>query len=397
MNLSKKAMAISESLTLAIDEKAKKLKAEGHDIIGFGAGEPDFDTPEHIIEAGKAALDLGLTRYTPSSGTLELRKAVCAKLKKDNGLHYTPDQVIISNGAKHSLFNAFQAILNPGDEVIIPSPYWLSYPEMIKMADGIPVIVETEETNDFKITLEALSNAVTDKTKAFVLNSPSNPNGCVYEVAELQAIADLALERGFFIVSDEIYEELVYDDKKHVSIASLGEAVQNQTILINGMSKAYAMTGWRIGYAAGPLEVIQVMANVQSHSTSNPNAMAQYASVTALNNHKNSLHRMIGAFSERRKYMVHRINRMEGASCRLPKGAFYVMMNIRETLGKHHQGHEVTGSLSFADLLLEAQMVTVVPGIAFGADAYVRLSYATSMKNITEGLNRIEAFLKDLT
>ena len=397
MNLSKKAMAISESLTLAIDEKAKKLKAEGRDIIGFGAGEPDFDTPEHIIEAGKAALDQGITRYTPSSGTLELRKAVCTKLKKDNGLHYTPHQVIISNGAKHSLFNAFQAILNPGDEVIIPSPYWLSYPEMIKMADGVPVIVETEELNDFKITLEVLSNAVTDKTKAFVLNSPSNPNGCVYEVSELQAIADLAVEKGFFVVSDEIYEELIYDDKKHVSIASLGDDIKNQTILINGMSKAYAMTGWRIGYAAGPLEVIQVMANVQSHSTSNPNAMAQYASVTALDNHKNSLHRMIGAFGERRKYMVHRISRMEGVSCRLPRGAFYVMMNIRETLGKRYRGQEIIGSLSFADMLLEAQMVTVVPGIAFGADAYVRLSYATSMKNITEGLNRIEAFLKELT
>ncbi len=396
MILSRKALGISESLTLAIDEKSKKLKAEGQDIIGFGAGEPDFGTPDHIKQAAKDALDKGITRYTASSGTLELRKAVARKLKEDNGLEYSPNQVIITNGAKHALFNTFQAIINPGDEVIIPTPYWVSYPELVKLADGIPVFLHTSEDNDFKINIEDLKKVIGPKTKALILNSPSNPNGCVYEADELRAIAELTVEKQFYVVSDEIYEELVYDGEKHFSIAGFGEDIKEQTIIINGMSKAYAMTGWRIGYAAGPKDVIEVMAHVQSHSTSNPNSIAQYASITALEAHSYALQHMVEAFSERRIFMVNRINQIAGLSCRLPKGAFYVMMNISQVIGKRYKDQLITDSLTFSDLLLEAKMVTVIPGIAFGVDSYVRLSYATSMENIIEGLNRIEAFTEEL-
>jgi aspartate aminotransferase len=396
MYLCKRAMNISKSLTLAIDEKSKKMKSEGYDVVGFGAGEPDFDTPELIKQAAKEALEKGITRYTPASGTLELKKAVCDKLRRDNGLDYEPNQIIISNGAKHSLYNTFQAILNPGDEVIIPTPYWLSYPEMVKMADGAPVFLETSEADDFKITMDALRNAVTPKTKAFILNSPSNPNGCVYESEELEEIAKMALDRKFLIISDEIYEELVYDGMKHISIASLGEDIKQQTITINGMSKAYAMTGWRIGYAAGPAEIIKVMGNIQSHSTSNPNSIAQYASVAALEASDICTREMVQVYSERRLFMVDRINRIEKLSCRLPKGAFYVMMNISQLIGKRYGNKVITGSISFAEALLESKMVSVVPGIAFGADSFVRLSYATSLENIAKGLDRIESFTKEL-
>jgi aspartate aminotransferase len=395
--LSTKNQNISESLTLAIDAKAKKMAAEGHDVIGFGAGEPDFPTPEFILQAAKEGLDRGFTRYTPSSGTLQLRQTICKKLKKDNQLEYTPDEIIVSNGAKHSLFNAFQAILNPGDEVIIPQPYWLSYPEMVKMADGVSVFIGTREENSFKPTIEELKRALTPKTKALVLNNPCNPNGCVYERAELAAIADLAVDRDFFIISDEIYEELVYDGMQHVSIASLSEQVKARTITINGMSKAYAMTGWRIGYAAGPKEVIKIMGNIQSHATSNPNSIAQYASTVALNAPKDEIKGMVEEFSRRRLYMVNRINSIPHLSCELPKGAFYIMMNIQEAIGKKHGSTLIDGSLTFADALLEAQKVTVVPGIAFGADSFVRLSYATSMEHIQKGLDRIQEFMTELS
>ena len=337
MELSRKNSAITGSVTLATDAKAKKMKAQGLDVVGFGAGEPDFNTPAHIIEAAKEALDKGLTRYTPASGIPELKEAICFKLKQDNGLEYKPSQIIISNGAKHSLCNAFEALLNPGDEVIIPSPYWLSYPELVKIAGGVPVFLETKEENDFKISVDALKKAITPNTKALVINSPNNPNGCVYERDELEAIARLAVENEFFIISDEVYEVLVYDGIEHVSIASFGPEIKDLTVVINGMSKAYAMTGWRIGYAAAREDVVQMMSNIQSHTTSNPNSIAQYASLAALRGPKDDIKAMIDEFSRRRIFMVDRINSIPGLSCRLPKGAFYVMMNIEcnaETLAE---------------------------------------------------------------
>ncbi|NLO81938.1 MAG: pyridoxal phosphate-dependent aminotransferase [Clostridiales bacterium] len=396
MELSRKNSAITGSVTLATDAKAKKMKAQGLDVVGFGAGEPDFNTPAHIIEAAKEALDKGLTRYTPASGIPELKEAICFKLKQDNGLEYKPSQIIISNGAKHSLCNAFEALLNPGDEVIIPSPYWLSYPELVKIAGGVPVFLETKEENDFKISVDALKKAITPNTKALVINSPNNPNGCVYERDELEAIARLAVENEFFIISDEVYEVLVYDGIEHVSIASFGPEIKDLTVVINGMSKAYAMTGWRIGYAAAREDVVQMMSNIQSHTTSNPNSIAQYASLAALRGPKDDIKAMIDEFSRRRIFMVDRINSIPGLSCRLPKGAFYVMMNIEKIKGRSYKGRLIDGSLSFSDALLDAKMVAVVPGVAFGADNYVRLSYATSMDNIEKGLNRIEEFVNEL-
>lgn len=396
MILSQKALSISESLTLSIDDKAKRMKADGFDIVGFGAGEPDFGTPDYIIQAAKEALDKGITKYTLSSGTPELKKAICRKFERDNHLLYTTNEIIVSNGAKHSLFNVFQAILNPGDEVIIPKPYWLSYPELVKVANGVSVFVETHEDNNFKITIDDLKKAITSKTKAFILNNPNNPNGCVYEEKELRDIAALAVEKGFFIVSDEIYEELIYDGLKHISIASLGEDIKALTITVNGMSKSYAMTGWRIGFAAGPREVIEVMSHFQSHSTSNPNSIAQYASAVALDAPKDFIKKMASEFSKRRLYMVEQINSMDHLSCKLPMGAFYIMMNISQAFGKRHGDTVIDSSLSFSNALLDTKMVTVIPGIAFGSDSYVRLSYATSMENITKGLKRIEEFMKEL-
>lgn len=397
MILSQKNLSISESLTLAIDAKAKRMLSEGHNVIGFGAGEPDFPTPDFIIEAAKSALDQGLTRYTPSSGTLELKKAICRKLKRDNSIECSSDEIIVSNGAKHSLFNIFLAILNPGDEVLITRPYWLSYPEMIKMADGIPVYIDTKEDNCFKVTVEDLERSITSKTKAMILNSPSNPNGCVYDREELAAIADLAIKHNFFIVSDEIYEEMVYDDTQHFSIASLNDKIKELTLTVNGMSKAYSMTGWRIGYTAGPRDVIKIMSNIQSHSTSNPNSIAQHASVIALNAPKDEILRRIKEFDRRRLYMYERINSIPLLSSRLPKGAFYVMVNISRVMGKQYKNIMIDGSLSFADALLDSKKVTVVPGIAFGADQYVRLSYAVSIDKIKIGLDRIQEFMKELT
>ncbi len=396
MILSQKNLGISESLTLSIDAKAKKMLSEGYDVIGFGAGEPDFPTPDYIIRAAKDALDQGMTRYTPSSGTLHLRQAICRKLEKDNHIVYTPDEIIVSNGAKHSLYNIFQAILNPGDEVIIPRPYWLSYPEMVKMADGVSVYLNTEEDNSFKIRIEELRKAVTPKTKALVLNNPSNPCGSVYEKHELAAIAGLAVERGFYIVSDEIYEELTYDGMQHVSIASLSEEVKEVTLTVNGMSKAYAMTGWRIGYTAGPRHVIKIMSNIQSHSTSNPNSIAQYASSAALDAPKEQIKHMVQEFDRRRLFMAEKINSIPYLSCIKPKGAFYMMMNISKAIGKRYGDTIIDNSLTFADALLESQKVTVVPGMAFGADNYVRLSYAISMDKIKKGLDRIEKFMSEL-
>ncbi|MGB9779365.1 pyridoxal phosphate-dependent aminotransferase [Caldanaerobacter sp.] len=392
MNLSQNALQITPSMTLEITAKAKKLRAEGINVIDFGVGEPDFDTPDYIKEAAIEAIKRGYTKYTPSSGIIELKKAICEKLLKDNGLHYTPEQIVVSNGAKHSIYNALCAILNPGDEVIIPVPYWLSYPEMVRLAYGKPVFVYTKEENDFKITAEELKNAITPRTKAIILNSPNNPSGAVYTKEELEKLAKVIEEANIFVISDEIYEKLIYEGE-HVSIASLGEKIKELTIVVNGMSKAYAMTGWRIGYTASSLEVAKVMSNIQSHTTSNPNSIAQYASVAALRGGEEEIKKMKEEFNRRRLYMVERVNKIKDLRCSTPKGAFYVMVNIENYIGKTINGKTINGSIDFANALIEDANVAVVPALPFGMDNYVRLSYATSLESIEEGLDRIENLL----
>ncbi|MBS6474677.1 MAG: pyridoxal phosphate-dependent aminotransferase [Clostridiales bacterium] len=394
--LSLKAKQIQPSVTLEIDAKAKKMKAEGIDVVGFGAGEPDFDTPQFIIEAADQAMRAGKTRYTPAAGTLELRKAICEKLKRENGLEYQPSQIVVSNGAKHSLYNTMQAICNPGDEVLLPGPYWVSYYEQIKMAGATPVIVMAREEDGFTLSAEQLEAAITPSTKALVLCSPSNPTGAVYSREQLQAIADMAVKHGIYVISDEIYEHLLYDGREHVSIASLGDKIKEQTIVINGMSKAYCMTGWRIGFTASSQQVASVMANYQSHATSNPNSIAQAASVAALAGGKEKVKDMVAEFARRRDYMTGRINEIQGLSARRPQGAFYLFVNISGVLGKAFNGETIHNALEFSASLLQNSNVAVVPGEAFGDGRYVRLSYATSMENIQKGLDRIEAFVKAL-
>lgn len=391
-NLSEKALKIAPSLTLEISAMAAALKSKGVNVIGFGVGEPDFETPENIKNAAIEAINQGQTRYTPTAGMPELRKAVCEKFKRDNGLDYEPENIVVSSGAKQSLSNAFTAILNPGDEVIIASPYWVSYPESVKLAGGVPVIVETAEENGFKFDIDDLKNAVNEKTKAIILNSPGNPTGTVYSEEELKAIAEVAVENNIFVVSDEIYEKLIYDGK-HVSIASFGDEIKNLTIVVNGMSKAYAMTGWRIGFTASNKEIAKLMSNIQGHITSNPNSIAQYASIEGLRGDQSAVESMREEFEKRKNYACKRVNEIKGLSCIKPKGAFYIMINISEYLGKTVQGMEIKDSLDFTKLVLEKGNVAVVPGIAFGSDKFVRLSYATSMENIKEGLNRIEQVL----
>jgi len=395
MNLSQKSLSISPSPTLAIDAKYKEMLSNGIDVVGFGAGEPDFDTPDHIKAAAIEAIKKGETKYTPASGTLALKKAICKKFLDDNGLTYSPSDIVVSNGAKHSLINVFSAILNPGDEVIVPAPFWVSYPEMIKIADGVPVTLDTTEENGFKFTAEELAKAITPKTKAIVLNSPSNPTGMIYSKEELSAIADVAVKNNIFVVSDEIYEELVYDGNKHVSIASLGEEIKKLTIVVNGVSKSYAMTGWRIGYTASTPEIAKIMGNVQSHAASNPCSISQAATVAALFGGKETIEVMKKEFVIRRDYMVDRINSINGVSCIKPQGAFYVMMNIKSLFGKEISGKIINNSDDFCDLLLEKNKVALVPGGGFGADGYVRWSYATSMENIKNGLDRLESFLNE--
>ena len=399
MQLAKKAEQISESLTLAISAKAKQMKAAGHDVVGFGAGQPGFDTPQYIVEAANQALAEGFTRYTPASGTLDLKKAVCEKFSRDNNLIYSPKNIIINCGAKHSLYNTFQAILNPGDQVLIPKPYWVSYPEIVKMADGQPVFVSTKEKDNFKMKMAVLKKAITARTKALILNSPSNPNGCVYDQQELEQIAEIAVANDLFIIADEIYEYFLYDDCQHTSIASFSSEIKERTIVINGMSKAYAMTGWRIGFAAGDSRIIKIMGNIQSHSTSNPNSIAQYASTVGLNETdkaRQAVEGMVAEFDKRRQFMYNEINNSPKLSCFLPRGAFYLMMNISKIIGHKYQGQEISGSLSFAKHLLESEKVAVVPGIAFGADQFVRLSYAVSLDDIKKGLKRIKRFIDNL-
>lgn len=394
MNLSKKASAISASVTLAITAKAKKMQSEGIDIISFGAGEPDFKTPLNIRNRAIEVINQENIGYTPASGLIELKEAICEKLFRDNSLRYENENIVISNGAKHSLYNAFQAICNPGDEVIISVPYWVSYTELVKLADANPVLIQTKEENNFKINPKDLESVITPRTKALIINSPSNPTGTIYSKEELQEIAEIAVKNNIFIISDEIYEKLIYDGHKHISIASLGEKIKDLTIVINGMSKAYAMTGWRIGYAAANNEIASMMANMQSHATSNPNTIAQYASIEALKGDQTAIENMIKEFSNRREVMVSLINSISGLSCKLPLGAFYVMVNISAYIGQEIDNVKINSSMDFANYLLDKAKVAVIPGSGFGEDNYIRLSYATSLGNIEQGLNRIKKSLE---
>ena len=396
LTLSERALAISPSVTLSVDARAKQLRAEGLDVIGFSAGEPDFNTPEYINDAGKFAIDAGITRYTPVAGTLDLRQKICDKFHHDNNVDYTPAEIIVSNGAKQALFMALCAILNPGDEVLLPSPCWVSYPEMVRMAGGTPVMIHGCEENNFVVTAEMMRPYVTERTKALILNSPNNPNGCVWNREELSDIAALAVERGFYVISDEIYEKLIYDDEKHYCMASFGPEIKKQCIVINGVSKTYAMTGWRIGYAAGPKNVVKAMTSFQSHATSGANSIAQYAAATALSCGDKYILSMIDEYNARRRLMHRLINEIDGMSCKLPKGAFYIMASLKEIIGRSHKGEVITGSTRFAELLLDEKRVAVVPALAFGDDNYIRLSYATSRQNIVDGMARMKEFVSEL-
>ncbi len=390
MAISLRAKNTAPSPTLAITSKAKAMKAEGIDVISFGAGEPDFDTPQNVKDAAIKALEAGVTKYTPTSGTPDLKKAICAKLKKDNGLDYEITQIIVSNGAKHSIYNACLALCDPGDEVIIPTPYWVSYPEMVKLADGVPVYIETDESTGLKMTPEMLKNAITPKAKVLILNSPSNPTGAVYDRSEIKQIASIAVENNIYVISDEIYEKIVYDGNEHVSIASFGPEIKKLTITVNGLSKSHSMTGWRVGYIAAEQEIVAGMTRIQDNTTSNPVSFVQAGAVEALTGPQDSVEEMRKAFDERRKVIVDGLNAIPGVMCPNPGGAFYVFPNISGLIGKSYEGKTITDADAFADYLLNGDAkVAVIPGTGFGAPQNIRLSYATSMANIEKGLDRI--------
>lgn len=394
MFISKRVQAIKPSPTLAIDAKAKVLQQQGVDVISFGAGEPDFDTPKNIKSAAISAINEGYTKYCPVSGSPDVKKAVISKLKNDNNLDYTPEEIIVSCGAKHSLYNIFQAIIDEGDEVIISAPYWVSYPDMVILAGGNPVIIETSDKDNFKMTPAALEKAITKKTKALIINSPSNPTGVMYNKEDLKAIADVCLKHNILIISDDIYEKLVYDNLEFCSVASISPEIKAITLVVNGVSKAFSMTGWRIGYTAGSKEIISAMTKLQSQSTSNPTSISLKAAVEALNGPQEDVEMMRKEFEKRRNYIVERLNSIEGISCLKPNGAFYVFPNISKLIGKTYNGITINNDLEFADFLLEKAKIAVVPGTAFGTKGYMRLSYATSMSCIKEGIDRLEAILK---
>lgn len=396
MVLSKRAQSIGPSPTLGLTARAKAMKAEGIDVIGFGAGEPDFDTPKHIKEEAKRALDEGFTKYTPTSGIPELKQAICKKLKEDNGLDYEPSEVIVSCGAKYCIFNAIQVLCEEGDEVILPAPYWVSYPEQIRLAGAKPVIIETEEEDGFKLTTPVLSKYITNRTKLLILNSPCNPTGTAYSKNELQKIAEILVAKGIWVISDEIYDKIVYDGFQQVSIASLNPKIKDLTIVVNGFSKSYSMTGWRMGYAAGGKEVIGAMSNLQDHSTSNTTSFAQKGAVVALSGTQEPVAQMVMEFKKRRDYMVKELNQIPGIACLLPQGAFYAFPNISKILGRVCDGQVIENSSLLAEMLLTQAKVAVIPGSAFGADNYLRLSYATSMDNIANGLDRINEWTKKI-
>lgn len=393
--LSTVASAVRASTTLMVDALAKQMRADGLDVIGFGAGEPDFETPDNIRDAAIKAINEGKTKYTPSAGIVELRKAAADRLRLDCGVEYDYSQIIIASGAKHSVFIALCALLNPGDEVILPAPYWVSYYEMIKMAGGVPKVVYAYESQNFKITASQLEAAVTDKTKVVIINNPSNPTGMLYSRDELEALAEVCTKYDLYVISDEIYYGLVYDNKEFVSFASLSEDIKERTILINGVSKSYSMTGWRIGYSASNKEIAGVMSNYLSHSTGAPGTMNQWGAVEALVGHQDGIEAMRKVFEVRRNYIVERMNNIPGVSCRKPDGAFYVMMNIEKLLGRTIGGKVINNDDDFAVAFLEKGLVAVVPCSGFGAPNFVRWTYATSMENIREGLDRLEKFLKE--
>jgi aspartate aminotransferase len=385
MKLAARVSQVKPSLTLAIAAKAKAMKADGIDVCSFSAGEPDFDTPAHIKAAAVKALNEGKTKYGPAAGEPKLREAIAHKLKTDNGLSYKSENVIVTNGGKHSLYNLIVALIDPGDEVIIPAPYWLSYPEMVTLVGGVSVIVPTDASTGYKITPEQLRNAITPKTKLFVLNSPSNPTGMVYTPGEIKALAEVVVDADIFVVSDEIYEKILYDGAEHISIGSLGKEIFDRTLISNGFAKGYSMTGWRIGYLAGPVEIIQAANTIQGHSTSNVCTFAQYGAIAALESNQDCVEEMRQAFAKRRQVMLERLNAIPGLDCPKPDGAFYMFPDISKTGLK---------SLEFCNALLEQEQVAVIPGIAFGADANIRLSYATDMATIEKGMDRLEKFVR---
>ena len=395
--LSKIALAIQPSTTLAIDSMFKQMKAEGQDVVGFGAGEPDFPTPDYIKEAGIEAIRNNDTKYTPSVGTVEVRKAVCQRLKEDCGIEYQPAEIAVSNGAKTCVYASLRALVNPGDEVILPAPYWVSYIELIQMVGGVPVVVNASEAEHFKITPEKLAAAITPKTKCMILNNPSNPTGMMYDRQELEAIAKVCVEKDIYVISDEIYYRLAYDGREFTSLAAISPEIKERTLIVNGVSKSYAMTGWRIGYVAAPAPIAKVIGNYLGHCTGNPCTISQKASAVALSASQESVDQMKAAFEERRNYMVERMNQIEGVSCIKPEGAFYVMMNISKLVGKELFGHVIKDADDFGNLFLKYGKVAVVPGTGFGAPHFVRWSYATSRENIREGLDRLERFLKGET
>jgi aspartate aminotransferase len=396
MNLSQRVRNLVPSATLAIGAKARQMQADGIDVISFAQGEPDFDTPDHIKEAAIQAVRGGFTKYTATGGINELKDAVAAKLKRDNGLTYARNQVLISCGGKHTLYNIFQALLGPGDEAIIPAPYWVSFPEQVKLCDATPVIVQTREAEGFRLNRKLLEPAVTSRTKLVVLNTPSNPSGAALSRAELEGIAALAGERGFTVVSDETYEALVYDGFQHVSIAALSVAAYARTVVVNSMSKAYAMTGWRLGYAAGPVEIIKAMDGLQGQMTSNPTSFAQRGAVAALLGPQEPVRRMRDEFAARRRYILDRLTEMPGIRCRNPEGAFYVFPNVSALYGKRHGDRVIANSADFSAFLLDAAQIAVVPGVEFGSDQHVRFSYATALDKIRQGMDRMAAALAGL-
>ena len=389
IRISKRAANIAESATLAVSAKAKQMKAEGIDVVSFGAGEPDFDTPDFIKDAAKEGLDKGLTKYAPASGTLELKKAIVEKLRRQNGLDYQPSQVVISCGGKHALYGAFQVLIEPGDEVLLPSPYWVSYPEQITLAGGKVVELRGQEENDFKLKPEQIVKAINKRTKVLVLNSPSNPGGFAYTPDELKAIAEAVVHKDIIIFSDEIYEHLVYGDQKFVSFATLADGLMEKTVTFNSLSKTYSMTGWRLGYTAGPQEIISAMGRLQSHQTSNPVTFCMYAAITALQGDQSCVGRMRDEFAKRGQHMWQRLNAIKGISCIKPVGAFYCFPNVSDC----YENLGVSGSAAFAAAVLDKANVALVPGVAFGWDTHVRLSFATSMEQIDKGLDRLEKLL----
>ena len=394
--IANRMLALAPSLTLAISAKAKAMKAAGESVVSFGVGEPDFNTPEHIINAAKAALDAGHTKYTPSSGLLPLRKAICEKFQKDNGLSYEPSQIIVSNGAKHSIFNACYAVLEEGDEVIIPAPYWLTYPEVVKVCGATPVYIECKKENKFKFSAEDLKAVITPKTKMLIFNSPSNPTGAVYNEEEVRAIAKVFEEAEIFVLADEIYEKLCYNGVKAFSIAKCSEKMKDLTITINGVSKTYAMTGWRVGYLAAPADVAKAIDSFQSHATSNASSISQYATIEALASSDEEIQEMVNVFDKRREKLLKLASEIDGVQTVEPDGAFYVMLVVDGLYGKAYNGKKIENSIDFANVLLEAEKVATVPGVSFGADDCVRLSYALGEADLEEGLKRIKRFVENL-